>query len=412
MKVKISTIYIFIFCIAFIPTGGVFGIDLNYCIRYILGAIWCIVGVQLISNRKNKAIDGWIIKNYYSFLLIPFIIMIIHLPIVYFIYNQHFDGAVFNRIISYFIQRCILLAIPLVAALYFKRNAIKYTFYALCIDYSLVIINAIIKYGIGSFVKFALSAWKDEWNEWQASNSIASALEVHDLTFAFGFFVLYYLLFSEQKNKLKDVKFWIAFFYMWLGFKRIEMVAILIAIITMKVMLKKMSRQEIKARSAIINIGMIGVFVAFIAIVKSSEIQDLALHYAINFNGRLQGYALLKDYYSMSLLFLGHGYCYSTLILDRLKDLSIIHSDILKSFVDYGFIGFCLWISYYVYFLPKKFLNESKSSTAKKTAIIMITFSIYAMITYLTDNTNVYFCFQTAYLLIPFAVLFEGMKRE
>jgi O-antigen ligase len=114
----------------------------------------------------------------------------------------------------------------------------------------------------------------------------------------------------------------------------------------------------------------------------------------------------------MSLLFLGHGYCYSTLILDRLKDLSIIHSDILKSFVDYGFIGFCLWISYYVYFLPKKFLNESKSSMSKKTAIIMITFSIYAMITYLTDNTNVYFCFQTAYLLIPFAVLFEGMKRE
>ncbi|MCT7399687.1 hypothetical protein N5B56_11445 [Eubacterium sp. LFL-14] len=412
MKIKISTIYIIIFCIAFIPTGGIFGIDLNYWIKYILGAVWCVLGIQLISNRKNKARDGGILRNYYGFLLIPFIVMLIHLPIVYFIYNQHFDGAVFNRIISYFVQRCILLAIPIVAALYFKLNSIKYTFYALCIDYSLVIMNAIIKYGIGNFVKFALSAWRDEWNEWQASNSIASALEVHDLTFAIGFFVLYYLLFSEQKNKVKDVKLWIAFLYMWLGFKRIEMLAILIAIIVMKVMLKKCAKKKINIKSAIINVGLIVVFIAFIAIVKSNEIQDLALQYAINFNGRLHSYALLKDYYSMSLLFLGRGYCYSTLVLDRLQDLSIIHSDILKSFVDYGFIGFCLWISYYVYFLPKKFINESKSSMSKKTAIIMITFSIYAMITYLTDNTNVYFCFQTAYLLIPFAVLFEGMKRE
>lgn len=407
LKIKLSSIYICFFTIAFISTDTFLGLKVNYWIKYIIGFIWILICAFYINNDKEKTL---LLKKYFAFFIAPFVIMLIHMPFAYLIQEQTFNYATFLRITSYFLQRCILILVPILTSIVFKKKAIKYTFTALVINYTMVIIYAILKFGFTSFLNFIFTAWKSEWNQWQASTSIAGVLEVHDLTFTLGFFVLYFLLFSNKKHLNNKTSLLICVLYMWLGFKRIELLAILVCILMAMFINKKGNKTQI-FKIRFFSMCVIFVLLGYVFIIKDSEIINLANKYNINFNGRLGSYEILSKFYDFSPLFFGRGYCFSTLLIDNIPNLNIIHSDILKSFIDYGFIGFILWISYYTYMVPRKLYKE-KSNTGIKASIIFFVFSVYSMIIYLTDNTNVYFCYQISYLLIPLSILIQGSQDE
>lgn len=403
-KIKVSTIYIIIFTVAFITNSSFMGINFNYWIRYIIAAIWCFFIWFRMSQRPSQYKMAKVHKYLLLFML-PFIIMILALPIVYLIQGQALSFAVIARISSYFLQRFILIAAAVLTAAYFKKKAIIYTFKAVVISYSVFIIGAIAKFGIGEFFRFALSAWKEEWNTWQSSASIVSALEVHDLTFSIGFFVLYFFLFSQTKIREHYKEVIISFIFMWLGFKRIEIAAIIVTVLVMVLFVRK-SNKSIRTKYLILTGAVLVVTLFFITVVGNSQIEDVAAKYNINFSGRLSGYRILSDYYTMSPFFVGHGYCYSTMLISNLENLNIIHSDILKSYIDYGFIGYCLWVSFYMYFAPKK-IQKDDNQNRNHAAMIFAMFTLYSMINYLTDNVNVYFIYQICYILIPMAYIFD-----
>ena len=119
------------------------------------------------------------------------------------------------------------------------------------------------------------------------------------------------------------------------------------------------------------------------------------MQYNINFMSRLEWYLSIGDVFSFSPLYVGRGWGSLSLIIE---DISVvgIHSDVLRMFVDAGFVGFIVWLIYYFKYIPSYYLK--KPGIAYRVYVI---FMIYAIITYLTDNTLNYFIFQTVLIGVP-----------
>lgn len=404
LQIKLSTIYTILFAFAFLTISTVW--NFNYWIKYILAAAWCVVLLILMRNRKEEL---FFFRKYFSFFILPFIIMLIHLPLAYGVQNQNITSAVLIRVVSYFAQRCILIATSVLTAVYFKKNTIKYTFKALALSYFVIVIAAIAKFGPSSFVRFALSAWKAEWNTASALNTISTALEFHDVTFALGLFVLYYVLFSENKLKNHKAELIISVVFMWLGFKRIEIVAVLFCILAVVLFFRKTAKNY-RVRFLVLFAIILVISIGYLAIIKSDEITQLATEYGIDFNGRLHNYKTLANYYDLSPLFIGRGYCYTTLLVEKLSTLTLVHSDIIRSFIDYGFIGFVLWQMFYMYFAPSKLSRIKNANRRNNPGVVFCILSLFSMINFMTDNVNVYFAYQICYLIIPLSLMAEQIN--
>lgn len=399
-------LYIILAFVTFLSTSNIAGINFNYWFRYIFAFLWCVVSILTLSKRKNRILDCC--KNLF-FMMMPFVIMLYLMPLMYICNNQSLNFTNISRSFSFFIQRFILIATAILSAKLFKRKAITYTFISLTLAYLCYIFVAIGKFGLSTFIEYLFSASSDKWNVWQSSSSIVEYLETHDITFAFGFFFLYYLFFYNEKHKWMYV--FIATICIWLGFKRIEILSLFICVfVYLFLVFHNRTLNTLNKRLVFLFFAVTVVLLAFIYIVGNGEITQIAERYGINFNGRLKNYKILSNYYTFSPLYIGRGYCFTSLLVNNVSELEIVHSDILKSYIDFGFIGFILWVSFYMIMFPKKIGKLMKNlniSDVIKESVLIAVFSAYSMINYLTDNVYNYFTYQIVYLLIPFALYFE-----
>lgn len=403
-NIKILPILYIIVCVfSFITTSNIANISFNYWFKYLLAIFWILICLIRIA-KKNLKLNT--IFRWYLYLILPFIIMILTMPIMYLFNNQTITLQVLSRSFSFFFQRNVILLCSILSAVLFKNKCIKYTFISLVISYMLYIIFSIYKFGLNNFFDFLFTAYSSKWNEWQSGTSISSYLETHDITFSFGFFFLYFFFFYKGNNKFLYV--FLSFICVWLGFKRIEILSLILTSI-IYVFLKKSKKENILKKKTIFVLTIFILFLlSFVYIVGDGELINLANKYDINFNGRLENYAILANFYDFSIFYVGKGYCYTSLLVENMANLEIVHSDILKSYIDYGFIGFILWISYYMYMLPFHFGKKLNRNNESKNLIVMVViFSCYAMINYVTDNVNNYFIFQIIYMLIPLSIFFS-----
>ena len=74
-----------------------------------------------------------------------------------------------------------------------------------------------------------------------------------------------------------------------------------------------------------------------------------------------------------------------------------VHSDIIKMYVENGFILFGLWLWYQLIFMLKFYKKEYGDNVA----ILYFGFLIYLFTLYLTDNVEVYFICQILVTMLP-----------
>ena len=84
-----------------------------------------------------------------------------------------------------------------------------------------------------------------------------------------------------------------------------------------------------------------------------------------------------------------------------------LHNDLLKMYIECGFWGYVIWLILTLIYVPEKIKNK----LGVRSATIYLALNIFAFITYLTDNTESYFVFQTILLTFPL-VLKENRKEE
>ena len=248
-------------------------------------------------------------------------------------------------------------------------------------------------------------------------NSVANyAMEVHDLTFAMGNLFLFYLFFEKKSEKNHKTKIVTSLLLILLGLKRIEIMALGIAILLYLVLIRW--GKTIKARATICAVGAITVCLSYIFIIKSGILSALVMQFGIEDSGRISYYLFSNRFYEFKIGYPGKGWTWfgryfqqlnlSGFRIDGHGVAASIHSDILMMFIEIGFILFVIWIAYM--FMARPIILERKQGTLTSECVLLLT--LYMFILYLTDNTLNYLDTQLLFLLVPMTVAIQENYRS
>ena len=143
----------------------------------------------------------------------------------------------------------------------------------------------------------------------------------------------------------------------------------------------------------------------YLFIISTDILAALGTKYNINFMSRLEWFDGLRDYYSFNLLYPGKGWGALSRIADSLKQG--VHNDILRNYVEFGFLGFFLCMTYVLKIIP--FQIGKKDLPVAKLYLYLI---VYAVVTYMTDNTFNYIIFQASMLIIVLVARQENVLKD
>ena len=319
------------------------------------------------------------------------------------------DPDIYSTVVSNGVSSSVylVLAILMAAAVYrvLGERIIDFTFKCFVISYCLgSILGLFLKCGFTEGFRYLFTL----------NSEVSSAgyiMEVHDITFAFGIFFIYYLFFDyEDRNRLRKIIL-CSLMIIW-GLKRIEIAALIIVSIVFVVFIKRnVIFEGLRFISTIVALVVSYVYVFFI---HSSKLIELATMYGIDFSGRLDTYSYIASNYSkFSLFFWGKGIGFLDEEISRLQDLGLkmgdhliisTHSDILRMYVSLGFIGFGIWMWYLLSYRTKKIESYYGLNNAK----LYYLCTIYYFVLFLTDNTYSY----QVTLLAFIVVLLGSLKSE
>lgn len=365
-----------------------------------LALIWLLISAEF----KRFVLLG----DYFVIYLLPLVgIMIISLSVWIWdfqIFNYISRG--FSTILYHVITLCFVCAVVYL----FGGKAIDYTVYAMILANIVLAGYSVVTYGVQEFVKGLVLFVKSAGIE---TTPAIKTLEVHDLAFAFGLYLMYYALFEKGKKKWCLVFICALFFF--LGYKRIALLGLLGVFLVHLLFYKKTEEIQIRLFH-VLSWGCILLCFAYVFIIHSGLFDLIVDYFKLDTMGRKELYEYFRPIYDLNPLYKGYGIGYVGRYLERgvslFGDHKVVglHNDIVVLYIELGFLGFTLWVwyemRYRILWIIKKF--------GMKNAIILWYGTIYTFITYTTDNTVFYTYINTIFMLLPLAHMVKGYeaKRE
>lgn len=273
-------------------------------------------------------------------------------------------------------------------------RSIRNLFFATSLSYISSIVFALLNLSMSDIFNYLISPE-------EASLAVTKYFEMHELMFSFGVLLIYYLLFENKNIKRHYLKIVTLIIFIFLGYKRIEFLAIALTIV-MFVIVKKLKLRGM----TILGVCMIIIALIYVYITRDGSLIDIFNKYNINVMGRDQLYNFINTYYEVSPEFLGHGWGFVEKILEanslKMSGITSIHNDIVRIYTDCGFWGMIAWF-WYQFIYMTRYANKKHNV---KVARLYFCISFYMFITYMTDNTITY-----TNLLITFAIVMNYFIR-
>lgn len=360
--------------------------NVNYFIKIIIATLWTLLAFFKFFYKnefKLNKIKNLILQNKEKFVFIVPIIGLIIYNFILVIFGQ-VESAYIGRMISNLYSMLIVVTFSLSSLYLFGKKSFRLMIYAIVINFfSLIIINMYL-YGLDCFNQLYLSIIGN-------INAI-NGFEVHDLTFAVG--IICIILFLTHRNKYFYLI--ISLIIMLFGFKRIQLLTMFICLIVYFILKLIPFKNKCKCMFSI-NILIITFSFIYIAMIKTGLLFQICNFLGIETMGRLTLYKWISDYFEISPLYFGLGMGSTFKMTELLTTWGIyaLHSDILRMFVENGFIVFFMWLSYYLIYLPFFIKKNKKINTF---SIYFFT-TMYLFIIHFTDNTVLYFVTQYVYTL-------------
>ena len=372
---------LFILSLVIIFAQYIYVIDFNYYSQFIVAIIWiCYDYLNIVRNRGLKGRYSDDIKFFRKIYLTPWIVIAIYSFIIYSFGLT--ENVPLRTYIASNVTVLIIILFAFSALHIFKENTFKDSIIALMIIYIIVTLKAVIKRGPLIIITKLIEIFT-------TLDSRGNPFEIGDCTFAAGLVFLMYLYYGRKKTKKERKYLVICGFFIVLGLKRIQILS-LILVISIGLLLKYIKRKYVKNLIMnVITIAFIAVATLYIFFIDSDS--NLAGWTSLDM-GRYHLYTYINDFFDFSLGYLGHGYGFSNKFIELNTHFSItvLHSDIIRMFVELGFIGFYSWMIYYMYIARK--VIEKKYGMAFAYRYFFMT--VYLFITYFTDNTINYFVTQ------------------
>ncbi|MDY6063077.1 MAG: O-antigen ligase family protein [Erysipelotrichaceae bacterium] len=341
---------------------------------------------------KNYKIINKIKKDMIYLLLIPTILIFIYSIFVWFLQRPTLNFITRGVSDTLFNIVAIWAGITMTAVL--KEKTIKYGMIAATVVFVTAFLLGLINEGYTLITSvFGLESEEIAWK------IINKYVELHELLFILGIYIVYVVLLRDNKEKNK--------YYLWfllvvgifiIGGKRIGLAGVVFALFV-GFFIRALKYNHIK-RSTIILFGFISLAVCLIYAYLSMNLKIIDVFNTLHIDvlGRDIIYRYFAKFGNFGLTFLGRGVGFVTRQFDyatvddlhNMISIKALHNDYMKLYLEIGIFGFVVWIYYWIVGLPKYFMKK----TNIKSTIICFAILVYVFITYTTDNTISYFNFQ------------------
>ena len=312
-------------------------------------------------------------------------------------------------------QKILFQTITIIYAVFmcylYEDRAVNYLFAGMCATNTAIILLEMPKYGIIESISSVVTCIVT----FGEAEGFVRALEIHDITFLFGQFLIYYLMFapkgSPSEKRMRRCGVILSFFFILLGLKRSTLPAVLLVCIYVKLLrLPRSPRKLILAT----GIGLFLFFYLYLYLTRSGILIAFLESLGIDTMGRDVLWSLPNDYYELSPFWKGLGFEAVTDLVNTWYQEGLInrayplHNDILKIFIELGALGFTLWagINYIVY--PSYWMKKHSTETG----LLYMAILAYMTVTYLTDNTAFYFWSCIGLRLIPMSHSYRAVITD
>lgn len=358
----------------------------------------------LLQNDFKLSISKQV-RNIFVLLLLPVVLIWGYSLITTFIIPVKYSGFGM-RSFSYICYSAFAIINALLVFLFFKQEAVNISFIPYCLSFFTSVIVSLVHNGLNDFYRMLFD---DTFN--------GSVLEMSELLPAIGIFLIYYL-FCYSISKSNDClrRIIICLIILTIGTKRIIIISIFIIFI-LYFFLKKKKNKFILNLELIIGIVLILVMYIFIYLIKSEYLFHLLSKYNVNTMSRTPLWLSVKHTYEFSPFFIGRGLGYVTLWIDNnwasidiigLKGSIGLHNDVLRQYIDMGFVGFALYYLFKLIYLPRYIYSVA----SKNSSLIIFSIIVYETLCCFTDNVSGYHVFLWPMYLVIFSLVmnFENKK--
>lgn len=264
-----------------------------------------------------------------------------------------------------------------------KNKLIDYLLATSVIAYIPAVLKHFLQYGIIGGVSLLFSGNADK---------LGIELEVHTLTYVFGFLAIYYFYKKLYENNHQNKRnFYISLFLMLIGVKRIAILATAVALLLLIVF--KIFKNKTINKTIYYSLMLIFCFVPliYVFLIHNGTFEALMNEYGINTSSRLRFWNYFQYHYSVDPTFIGKGISYSHRIMwheytgiKQLGHVTNLHNDILGIYMGLGFVGS---IVYWYLFFAKRALFLSKYVSLRAGTFCLVV-SIYYFICFSVSNVG------------------------
>ena len=293
----------------------------------------------------------------------------------------------------------------------FEDRAVNYLFLSMCATNAAIMLLEMPKYGIAASISSVVTCLVT----FGEAEGFMRALEIHDITFLFGQFFIYYLMFapkgSKPERRIRRLGVFFSIFFMLMGLKRSIIPAALLVCAYVKFL--RMVKRPGKFVLAT-GIALFLFFYVYLYLTRSGILVAFLESLGVDMMGRNVLWSLPNDYYELSPFWKGLGFESATDLVNMFYREGLInrpyplHNDILKIFIELGALGFTLWagINYILY--PAYWMTRHNMDTG----ILYMALLCYMTVTYLTDNTAFYFWSCIGLRLMPMSYSYRLRKIQ
>ena len=316
---------------------------------------------------------------------------------------------VMTRGFFFVVYQMIALVVAAVTLYLFGSKGIWYCLFSMCLANGIIVFQTARAGGFALFFEelrnLILTFGED-------TGTMMGNVEVHDLTFSFGPFMVYLLL-----NR-KDIHRWFLSFlavllFLIIGLKRIEIAAILLAVVVCAIV-RKVSKKNLKTAIAFLGVALVVVGFIYIILIHSglfSYLEDV-LH--IDTKGRRDIYRYLNTQYELNPFYIGTGLGSERIeweqvgnVWDRIQQ-DAYHNEFLRVYIEVGCIPFFIWGWLHFGHRLRYFANKQDNMGG----ILFLGYTLYLYGTYLTDNTLYYYYTNLVVFLLTMSYKLESIEKE
>ena len=291
----------------------------------------------------------------------------------------------------------------------FEDRAVNYLFFGICATNTAIILLEMPKYGVMESISSVVTCLVT----FGEAEGFVRALEIHDITFLFGQFFIYYMMFapkgSKHDKRIRRCGVVFSVFFMLVGLKRSILPAVCLVCVYVKLLRKARKPGRFILAT---GIGLFLFFYLYLYLTRSGILVAFLESLGIDMMGRNVLWSLPNQYYELSPFWKGLGFESVTDLVNMWHQQGLInrayplHNDILRVFIELGALGFTLWagINYILY--PAYW----KSRHDTETSLLYMALLTYMTVTYLTDNTAFYFWSCIGLRLIPMSYSYRVRK--